>query len=225
MTTFMLVHGAFHGAWCWYKAAALLEGRGHRVIAPDLPGHGRNAAARATYRAYVDCVAELLRQQTEPVALVGHSMGGAVITGAAEAAPEKVAKLIYLTAFLGPSGMSMSGELSSRAGGDSVIPASVCSNDALYPDCPPEDVMLAQLCLTPQALEPLTQPVVWTPERWGKIPRAYVGCVDDRVFAIAEQRKRADGAPGTEWMDLPSGHSPFFSMPERLVETLEALAR
>jgi pimeloyl-ACP methyl ester carboxylesterase len=224
MTTYMLVHGAFHGAWCWYKAAALLEARGHRVVAPDLPGHGRNAAARPTYGAYVDCVAELLRKEAEPVTLVGHSMGGAVITGAAEAAPEKIAKLIYLTAFLGPSGMSMSGVLSSRAGGDGVIPLGEGSYDLLYPDCPKEDVMLAQLCLTPQALEPLTQPVVWTPERWGRIPRAFVGCLDDRVFTIEEQRKRVEGLPGTAWAELPAGHSPFFSMPERLVETLEALA-
>ena len=73
MTTFMLVHGAFHGAWCWYKAAALLESRGHRVVAPDLPGHGRNAAARPTYGAYVDCVAELLRKIVGPVVPIDHA--------------------------------------------------------------------------------------------------------------------------------------------------------
>jgi pimeloyl-ACP methyl ester carboxylesterase len=225
MTRFVLVHGAFHAGWCWYKVAARLEARGHRVAALDLPGHGRNAAAPASLSAYAEAVVEVLRREPEPAVLVGHSMGGAVITAAAEMAPDKVAKLVYLTAFLGPSGVSMSGALSASADGRPVIPFDERSLDVLYHDCPPEDVALARLCVTPQALEPLITPIVWTDERWGRVPRAFIGCLRDRVFAIAGQRARADAAPGTEFIELDCGHSPFFAMPEKLSETFETLAK
>jgi pimeloyl-ACP methyl ester carboxylesterase len=169
-------------------------------------------------------VVEILRREAEPVVLVGHSMGGAVITGVAEAAPASIAKLVYLTAFLGPSGVSMSGALSASAGGRPVIPFDERSLDVLYHDCPADDVALARLCVTPQALEPLTAPIAWTAERWGQVPRAFVGCRNDKVFAIADQRARAATVPDTEFVELDCGHSPFFAMPEILTDTLEALA-
>ena len=85
--------------------------------------------------------------------------------------------------------------------------------------------MLARLCLTPQARAPLMARVVWTKERWGQVPSAYIGCTLDRVLTIADQRERAGSFPGMQWVELESGHSPFFSMPERLTETLADLAR
>jgi pimeloyl-ACP methyl ester carboxylesterase len=226
MTAFVLVHGAFHGAWCWYKLAALLEARGHSVTATDLPGHGRNrvSATPPTLQGYVDHVAALLRAAPEPVVLVGHSMGGAVITGAAEAAPEKISKLVYLTASLGPSGSAIIENVPAAPAGDGFMPVMENASDAFFHDCPAEDVMLAKLCLTPQAREPLTARVVWTKERRGRVPGAYIGCTLDRVLPIAGQRERAQSFPGMKWVELESGHSPFFSMPRRLADALEHLA-
>jgi pimeloyl-ACP methyl ester carboxylesterase len=226
MTTFILVHGAMHGGWCWYKVAARLEASGHRVLTPDLPGHGRNRASAtpATFRQYVDHLAEMLRAEPEPVVLVGHSMGGAVITGAAEAVPEKVAKLVYLAAFMGPSGSSVIEWVGRPA--DDRVAASLDANmirAMFYGDCSPEDVMLAQLCLTPQDPEPLIAPITWTPERWGRIPRAYIGCTQDQAIRFERQRSGVEEMPGTEFVVLEASHSPFFSMPETLVETLESL--
>lgn len=222
MTTFVFVHGAHHGGWCWYKVASLLERRGHRVHAPDLPGHGRNAGMTATLATYVDHVTAILDGEAEPVVLVGHSMGGAVITGVGEARPDKIAHIAYLAAYIAETGGSMAGGFSSQAGADGVIPVSD-STTRLYHDCPPEDAMLARLCLTPQALQPLLDPIDWTAERWGSIPRSFIGCVHDRVFSLEDQHRRADIAPGTRWLELDSGHSPFFSMPEVLVDRLEGL--
>jgi pimeloyl-ACP methyl ester carboxylesterase len=222
MTTFVLIHGAFHGGWCWHRLAALLEARGHRALAPDLPGHGRNAAARATFRGYVEHLLALIEQEREPVILVGHSMGGGVATATAEAAPERIAKLIYLAGFLGPSGAAMSGALSSQAADDGLIPFDPRALKVMYQDCQPADVKLASLCLTPQAKEPLTAPIVWTAERYGRVPRAFIGCTRDRVYKIDDQRARAQ-AQGIAFHELPSGHSPFFSMPERLADLLEGL--
>src|SRR5262245_23523854 len=224
MATFVLVHGAFHGGWCWYKLATLLAERGHRVLAPDLPGHGRSAGKEATLEAYGQHVADVLNAEAEPAVLVGHRMGGAVITAAGELAPDKVAKIVYLTAFLAPNGGSMSGDLSRRPAPGGFIAVTPEAEPILYHDCPPEDVMLSRLCLTPQPQLPLTQPIMRTAERWGSIPRAFICCTLDRVFAIAGQRAQAEAEPGTEWLELPSGHSPFFSMPDKLADMLERLA-
>jgi alpha-beta hydrolase superfamily lysophospholipase len=82
MSSFVFVHGAWHGAWCWSKVVSLLEGTGHRAIALDLPGHGRDDTpiTQVTFEAYCNKLREILEAQTEPVILVGHSMGGRVIT-------------------------------------------------------------------------------------------------------------------------------------------------
>lgn len=238
MSTFVLVHGAWHGGWCWYKLVARLEARGHRVLAPDLPGHGadRSLVAPATYRDYVDRIAGLLRQESDPVALVGHSMGGAVITGVAEAVPEKVAKLVYLAAFLAPSGRTMAGDakVPPTAAAGLIVPAldgrTTTLNPAgvraaFYADCADEDVALARLCVTPQALEPLTTPVTWTQARWGRVARAYIACSEDAVALDAEARRAfIESLPGTtDYLVLKASHSPFFSMPDQLADTLEHL--
>ena len=76
-TTYVLIHGAWHGGWCWRKIVPLLEAGGHRVFAPDLPGHGddKTATATVTLESYTDRICEIACAQTEQVILVGHSMG------------------------------------------------------------------------------------------------------------------------------------------------------
>ena len=237
MATFVLVHGAFGGAWCWYRVVAELERRRHRVLAPDLPGHGRNAAptSSVTYARYVESVLDLVSAEAEPVILVGHSMGGAVITGVGEAAPEKIAALVYLTAVIGPSGTTMLEAAPPPAQGAAAPGIDFTPDGAIqmkkeglaaygYADCSAEDVALARLCKTPQALEPMTAPIVWTPERCGRISRNYIGCSQDRVNgSIEHQMARASMMPGTTFVTLDSSHSPFFSMPVTLVDTLETM--
>ena len=75
MSTFVLVHGAWHGAWCWEKVVPLLEGAGHEVVTLDLPGHGEDGtpALEVTMESYTDRVVGALDARSEPVVLVGHS--------------------------------------------------------------------------------------------------------------------------------------------------------
>jgi pimeloyl-ACP methyl ester carboxylesterase len=97
-----LIHGAWHGRWCWEKLIPKLERNGHTVVARDLPGLGsdRTPAAEITLQAYVDAVCGQLAKEAEPAVVVGHRMGGVVISEVAERIPEKVKALVYLTAYL-----------------------------------------------------------------------------------------------------------------------------
>src|SRR5580692_1596120 len=96
--TFLLIHGAWHGGWCWRRVAPLLEPKGHQAVAADLPGHGadQTPTAPVTPESYTARICEIAGAQSEPVILVGHSMGGIAITQAAEDCPDKIRALVYL---------------------------------------------------------------------------------------------------------------------------------
>src|ERR1051326_4652928 len=110
MTTFVLVHGMSHGGWAWRLLAARLERDGHRVIAVDLPGHGRRAheRARATVGRYAAAVADaMMLNGAHDAVVVGHSMGGIVIPKVAELVPARVRHLVFLAAVVLPNGGSL----------------------------------------------------------------------------------------------------------------------
>ena len=108
MCTFVLVHGGWHGRWCWERVAPLLQQKGHRVLTPDLPGHGDDATpvSERPWERYSRSIAELVSAQPGLVILVGHSSGGMVISDAARQQPGNIAALVYLAAFLLPSGVT-----------------------------------------------------------------------------------------------------------------------
>jgi pimeloyl-ACP methyl ester carboxylesterase len=185
MSTFVLIHGAGHGGWCWYKVVPLLEKQGHTVIAPDLPSHGRDKTplSAVSLQAYVDSVCKILDAQREPVLLVGHSMGGAVITQVAEYRPDKIKVLVYQTALLLRNGESMFQALQ-RDSESLVSSSSVFAADQsyatmreeslkefLYEDCSDEDVTLAKALLVPQATAPFATPVNTNAANFGRVPR------------------------------------------------------
>jgi pimeloyl-ACP methyl ester carboxylesterase len=240
MATFVLVHGAFHGAWCWYKIVARLEARGHKVIAPDLPGHGRviSSAEPPNYQDYVNHIAGVIDACSERAVLVGHSMGGMVISGAAEAVPDKVAKLVYLCAYLPINGDSMATMMMLGGEPSALVPLTVPTADGkaftlrddglrpiVYGDCSDEDVALAKLLLVPQSAAPTMAAVTLTDQRYGRVPRAYIECSEDRTVSLKQQRAMTARAPCAEVHMLKSSHSPFFSMPDPLAGVLDSLVR
>src|SRR5258708_4191086 len=104
--TYILIAGGGHGGWCWRDVQPLLEEAGHRVIAPDLPGHGQDQTplSQVTFRSYVDCVINLVDQAPGPVILCGHSLGGMTVTQVAEERWDKIAQVIYLSAIIPSNG-------------------------------------------------------------------------------------------------------------------------
>jgi len=174
--TFVLVHGSWHGGWCWEKTASLLVAKGHKVIAPDLPGHGddNTSTATVTLESYADRICTIASTQKEAVVLAGHSMGGVVITQAAEKCPEHVAALVYICAFLPRNGESLMTwamqDRESMVNPKTTEPRSEGvvafrrehAREAFYLQCSDEEVALALSRLVDQSTAPFGTPVVTT---------------------------------------------------------------
>jgi pimeloyl-ACP methyl ester carboxylesterase len=238
VTTFVLIHGGSHGAWCWHKLIAALGRLGHEAIAPDLPGSGidKTPEAGITLHTYVGRVLDLLETRPERVVLVGHSMGGGVITQVAEHRPDKVETLVYLSAVMPLKGMSILGAFRHYADSSAVESADLSGDgrsivirrssmrEAFYADCSEEDVALAASLLVPQLLQPITVPLSTTDARFGSVPRIFVECLDDRAISIDMQRRMHGAMPCQKILAIKSSHSPFFSAPAELAQILSSLA-
>ena len=238
MSTFVLIHGAWHGAWCWSKITPLLEAHGHIVITPDLPGLGadKTPASAGSLGAYADRVCGIVNAQEGKVILVGHSMGGIAITQAAEQCPENIAALVYLTAFLPQNGQALQ-HWASQDTGSMVNPNTLVVSDdhltarirpeavrdAFYGKCSDDDAAFAQAQLVPQALAPLGTPVAITAERFGLVPRFYIECSQDRAITPWLQKQMQAASPCQEVFSLDADHSSFLSAPAALAGILERI--
>jgi pimeloyl-ACP methyl ester carboxylesterase len=239
MSTFLLIHGAWHGGWCWYKVVPRLEKLGHRVIAPDLPSLGRDKTPpnRVSLSLWRDFIARIVDAQPEPVILVGHSRGGIVISEVGEHRPDKIRTLVYLTAFLPREGESLF-DLAAQAIGSEVPPNMVMSADsststlrdevirsAFYAECSDEDVALARSLLQPEPTLPLGTAVRITEQNYGRVPRVYIKCSRDRAITPPLQEQMCKALPCREVLSIDTDHSPFFSRPDELVAHLHAIAK
>ena len=100
---FVLIHGAWHGGWCWDGVIAELEKAGYTAEAPTMPGHGPgDDRSTVEFDDYVQAIVDVLRRQPEPAVLVGHSSAGFLLQSVAPKIPEKIAQLIFLNAFILP---------------------------------------------------------------------------------------------------------------------------
>ena len=236
MARYVLVHGAWHGAWCWNLLAERLRAAGHEVVTFDLPslGDDHTPLAEVTLQSWIDRTVAVLAQSPGPVLLVGHSMAGVVVTGAVNALPEKVAAVIYVTAFVPLPGESLF-DLATRpegaatrllqlptADGLATIATAETAGAAFYGCCPPAEAEAAIARLRPQALQPVLAPLPAASGDSTHIPRVYIECTEDGAIPIALQRYMAGRITGAKHHSLPTDHSPFVSMPDRLAQLLLA---
>ena len=235
---YVLIHGASHGAWCWEALTQKLEAKGHTVVTLDLPGHGRRAGeyAKASIGAYAGAVVDAMALSgvTRGI-VVGHSMGGVVISKVAELVPERIVHLVFLAAIVLPSGSSVCDQFIpavqtmlrglAQAGGNQTFrfPAETAwarwMND-LPRGHPAVQEALARL--TPQPLRPWAERVDLTRFYALALPRTYIRCLKDaavtpeRALAYAERL-------GVKPIDLDSAHDAMLSDPEPLARILERI--
>jgi pimeloyl-ACP methyl ester carboxylesterase len=233
MSTYVFVHGAWHGGWCWDKVVSLLERGGHKAIAPDLPGHGRDETpiAQVTFDAYCSKVREIVEAQPEPVILIGHSMGGRVVTQVSELLPNKIKTLVYLAAIL-----LRDGENTIPADpdtGETFLDRSIIRTDdgiyetlredaikeLLFHDCSDEDTDRAMALLeSRQASQPFTIPMRLTSENFGRVRKVYIECLQDKAMTPGQQRMMYTLTPCDKVISMNTSHSPFLSAPKELVD-------
>ena len=233
----VLVHGAWHGAWAWHVTASMLESSGYNVFVPDLPGHGIDGTAPAavTLDAYVQKVVAILDSLPEPAVVVGHSMGGIVISQASEVRPNRVAKLVYLAAFMpmnGESGLS----LASEDTGSMVLPNLIVDPasgtidiqrdhiaDIFYGESRSEYVTLARALLRPNPLWAVATPLTLTASNYGRLPRYYIRTSNDFAVTPTIQDRMLQSQPCKKVYSIESDHSPFFSHPHQLNAILQRI--
>lgn len=238
MSRIILVHGSWHGAWCWHKVATRLRVAGHTVVAPDLPGHGRDwtAARDVTLQNYTDRVLKILDNTDEPSVVVAHSRGGIVLSTVAEQRPEKIQCGIYLAAVLALTGETVF-DLLQHAGDSRLLPYFYQAEDgswdmlreegyrdALYHDCSEDDIELCHQLLTPEPLAPSLTAMALTPERYGRVRKAYIELTADRAVPLAWQRYMHGRESLCAVRSIDASHSAYFSQPEELARVIDELA-
>lgn len=230
----VLVHGAWHGAWCWYRVVPELRALGLNVVTPDLPGHGidRSPVGACTLESYVARVVAAIDALDAPVILVGHSLAGLVISQVAEVRAPRIARLVYVAAFLPRDGDSANSlapidpasELARGsafvAGGAAAAVGPATAADVFYHDCPAADIALAERLLVPEPLAPILAPVRLADPGAGRLPRTFIECTNDRVIPLDSQRRMQAARPCGRVAGLATGHSPFFAAPAALAALL-----
>jgi len=241
MAGFVLIHGSWHGGWCFDPVANLLRARGHTVIAPTLPAMGGTAEEMAAINlgdwglfAAQHCRDLKAQLGGAPVVLAGHSRGGLVVSTAAERDPAAMDALVYICAMMLPSGASRAefkaleepnpdfdAIISKVHGGVATVVDPARAGPVFAQLSPPELVagVLPRLVAEPHG--PRAETLQLTAERWGSRPRTYVECTADRTIPITSQRRMQAMSPGARVVTLDADHSPYLSRPAELAAALE----
>jgi pimeloyl-ACP methyl ester carboxylesterase len=238
MKTFILIHGSWHSSWNWHKVIPIIESKGHKAIALDLPGMGRDKTPinEVKMSSTVQKICNLIDSIEDKVILVGHSKNGIMISQVAEYRPNKIDKLIYLAAYLIPNGKTQreysvqdtQGVLKPYVVLDETLQASTLIpeiyNEGLYHDCDENITQLAKLLLSHEPIESGLTPLQLTEENFGSIPKYYIECTEDKAVTPFIQQKMYTDTLCDKVYSLPTSHSPFFSRPQELSDIFFEIA-
>lgn len=231
MACFMLVHGAWHGAWCWSRLTPELVDRGHRVLTVDLPSDD----PAATFETYADVVtARLDAEEATDVVVVGHSLAGHTIPLVAARRP--VRRLVYLCSLVPALGASFVDQLGSEPEmldfsglGDPAPDGSLAWTDRefartfLYADCDPDVAEQAIDRLRPQAAAPALN--AFSLRAFPDVPATYIVASEDRLVQPKWSRRMARDRLGADLVEIPGSHSPFLSRASDLAAVLAEISR
>jgi len=233
-STIVLVHGAWSDATAWQAVVPLLKAQGHEVIAVNLPGHGSDTTsfAKIGLQTYVDAVKNAIGDRKN-VILVGHSMAGLVISEVAEQIPGQIKELVYLAAYLPQNGESLLSlakqdadshvgkylQIDQANGSANVAKDGVI--DVFAADAPAQIGEYLTNNIKPEPLAPLATPVTLTDGNFGSVKKVYIHTTEDHAVSLALQNTmvKNNGHISKEY-SLPSSHTPFISMPDKLAAIL-----
>ena len=233
MSKILLIHGSCHGAWCFRDLIPALAALGHDARAIDLPGHGDNPAPieTITLDGYRDAILDAI---DDPVYLLGHSMAGFPISAAADAAPEKIKRLIYLCAYAAQNGKSLV-DMRKEAPRQPLMAAVQRTEDGLgftvdpaqietvfYHDCPADTIELAREKLCVQAIAPQATPITLS-DQFATVPKSYIRCADDQTIPPEYQMTMVEQWDQNDVYHFPTGHSPFFADPAGLAALIDQI--
>lgn len=231
--TFVLLHGAWHGGWCWRDVATLLRAQGHRVTTPTQTGLGERRhlfSGAITLETFVqDVVEHLQAEEIEDAILVGHSFGGLGISGAADRVPARIRHLVYLDALVLEDGQApfdiMPAEvvagrrkLAAEQGGGLFIPIPPVAAFGVPENHPNAPWMRRRM--TPHPLGTYETPLRLANPVGNGLPRTYIAAVDPAYPALGAIQTRLRGEPGWAWREIRTGHDAMVTAPAVLAAML-----
>jgi pimeloyl-ACP methyl ester carboxylesterase len=238
MKTFILIHGSWHSAWNWHKVVLILEQHGHKAIAVDLPGMGRDKTPikDVTLQLSVEKICDIIDAHEEQVILVGHSKNGIVISQVAELRPQKIEKLICLAAYLIPNGKTQAEYSALDVQGvlkpyvtrfpetNSHTLQPEIYKEGLYHDCEDEIYQMARVILSHESVQTGITPLQLTEDNFGRVRRFYIACTQDKAVTPFIQQKMYTETPCERVYSMDTSHSPFFSKPAELCDIFFEIA-
>ncbi|VTU38610.1 alpha/beta hydrolase [Variovorax sp. PBL-E5] len=231
----ILVHGAWHGAWCWERVTPLLGRAGYRSVAVSLPGMGERKSELSlsiNLDSHIDTVVEAALAPGQPAALVGHSYAGFVITGAAArlASSGRLRSLVYLDAFVPADGEQVSDYMPADA--RAKLAATLAAGNPAYGAVParffgiekPEDIDWAQARLTAQPAATYFQPLHLAAALPPATRRSYIACQSPRLPVFDATKARIRGTASWTYRELQTGHDAMVTAPQDLSLLIAELA-
>jgi pimeloyl-ACP methyl ester carboxylesterase len=238
--TIVLVHGSWQGAFAWAPVKSTLERQGYAVVSVELPAHGDDQTPVAglsllTYRDKV--LATINAQKASQVILVGHSLGGMVISAVAEQAPTKIAKLVYVAGFLPQNQQSafdlahldanslLGPALSFSADGSLALVKQGQLVDIFAQDGSPAVQQQVVAKYRPEPAAPVGEKLTLTAANFGRVPKFYVRTLQDRALSPSLQDLMLRATPVQQEYRLDSGHTPHLTRPDELSTVLLDIAQ